>query len=153
MSPNYLVYVFLRETVWIDCQTCNIALAEAGIIRSKLSGRSSRTSLSDLDGEGCMNFCPDRYVKCAELCIHLSIHLPSPTHDRKNLHLLWKSYFWCNRFVSRQDLISWKVNVEYEVRPGITEEVGKQLQLITCCFLFNHMKRTSLTWRFEKFSS
>ncbi|XP_022877073.1 uncharacterized protein LOC111395325 [Olea europaea var. sylvestris] len=70
------------------------SLAEAGIIRSKLSGKSSRTSLSDLDGEGCMNFCPDR-------------------------------------FVSRQDLISWKVNVEYEVRPGITEEVGKQLQLIT----------------------
>ncbi|CAA2960577.1 Glucose-induced degradation protein 8 homolog [Olea europaea subsp. europaea] len=63
------------------------SLAEAGIIRSKLSGKSSRTSLSDLDGEGCMNFCPDR-------------------------------------FVSRQDLISWKVNVEYEVRPGITEEVS-----------------------------
>ncbi|KAL2546526.1 hypothetical protein Fot_15759 [Forsythia ovata] len=65
------------------------SLAEAGIIRSKLSERSSSTSLNDLEGEGFINFCPER-------------------------------------FISRQDLISWRAKVEYEVRPGITEEMSRK---------------------------
>lgn len=58
------------------------ALAEAGIIFSKLSQNSS-----DLDSREYVNFFP-------------------------------------NRFISRQDLISWKARLEYEFMPGIKEKVS-----------------------------
>ncbi|CAA2967133.1 Hypothetical predicted protein [Olea europaea subsp. europaea] len=43
------------------------SLAEAGIIRSKLSERSSSTSLDDLECDACSNFCPDRFVSRQDL--------------------------------------------------------------------------------------
>ncbi|XP_016506062.1 uncharacterized protein LOC107823872 [Nicotiana tabacum] len=34
--------------------------------------------------------------------------------------------FFPNRFLSRQDLISWKVKIEYEVMPGIDKEISRK---------------------------
>lgn len=30
---------------------------------------------------------------------------------------------WCSRFISRQDLIDWKAQLEYEFMPGLLEQV------------------------------
>ncbi|KAI8537627.1 hypothetical protein RHMOL_Rhmol09G0038800 [Rhododendron molle] len=62
------------------------ALAEAGIILSKLSGKNSSSDLDDSQG-------------------HEGV------------------YFFPERFLSRQDLIDWKVQLEYETVPGIEEKV------------------------------
>lgn len=40
--------------------------------------------------------------------------------------------FFC-RFISRQDLISWKAKLDYEVMPGLSEEVGKlNIDFVLC---------------------
>ncbi|GAV77479.1 hypothetical protein CFOL_v3_20950 [Cephalotus follicularis] len=62
------------------------ALAEAGIIPSKLSGKNS--SSDGLEGEGGV-------------------------------------YFFPKSFISRQDLINWKAQVEYELKPGIIEQISR----------------------------
>ncbi|KAF8033132.1 hypothetical protein BT93_D1892 [Corymbia citriodora subsp. variegata] len=62
------------------------ALAEAGIIPSKLSGEKSGSFFSDRHS---MLFFPDR-------------------------------------FISRQDLINWRVQLEYDFVPGLEEEISKK---------------------------
>ncbi|KAL6577707.1 hypothetical protein OROMI_010035 [Orobanche minor] len=62
------------------------SLAEAGVIRSKLSDRNS-SSNSNVGDQGCSKFFPER-------------------------------------FISRQDLISWKAKIEYRVTPRVQEEMS-----------------------------
>lgn len=62
------------------------SLAEAGIVRSKLSGGSYSSNLNN--------------------------NVESEAYDS----------FFPERFIARQDLVSWKAKTEYEVMPGISEE-------------------------------
>ncbi|XP_059454682.1 uncharacterized protein LOC132184908 [Corylus avellana] len=62
------------------------ALAEAGVIPSKLSQRNSTDN--DSEGQGDVHFSPEK-------------------------------------FISRQDLIYWKAQLEYELVPGIIEQISK----------------------------
>ncbi|PSR84917.1 Myosin-4 like [Actinidia chinensis var. chinensis] len=64
------------------------ALAEAGIILSRLSGKNSSSGCYDSEDQGGVYFLPER-------------------------------------FISRQDLIDWKAQLEYEVMPGVNEKISK----------------------------
>ncbi|GFZ21315.1 hypothetical protein Acr_29g0004770 [Actinidia rufa] len=64
------------------------ALAEAGIILSRLSGKNSSSGCYDSEVQGGVYFLPER-------------------------------------FISRQDLIDWKAQLEYEVMPGVNEKISK----------------------------
>ncbi|KAL0408815.1 UNVERIFIED_CONTAM: hypothetical protein Sradi_1815900 [Sesamum radiatum] len=66
------------------------SLAEAGIVRSKLSDANSGPNVNNIEDEGQVDFSPER-------------------------------------FISREDLVSWKAKIEYEVMPGIYEK-SKRLQ-------------------------
>lgn len=61
------------------------SLAEAGIVRSKLSDGNSGPNVNNVEDKGPVDFSPER-------------------------------------FISRQDLVSWKAKIEYEVMPGIYEK-------------------------------
>ncbi|KAK9276466.1 hypothetical protein L1049_005999 [Liquidambar formosana] len=63
------------------------ALAEAGVILSKLSGKNSSSGLDGAKGQGGVYFFPDR-------------------------------------FISRQDLINWKAQLNYEFMPGMIEKIS-----------------------------
>lgn len=65
------------------------ALAEAGIIQSKLSGKDSSSDLNDSKAQGGVNFFPDR-------------------------------------FISRQDLLNWKAQLDYEFSSGIIEKISRR---------------------------
>ncbi|PIN01017.1 hypothetical protein CDL12_26481 [Handroanthus impetiginosus] len=65
------------------------SLAEAGIIRSKLSDEGSGSN-------------------------------PDSVGDKQHV------YFSPERFITRQDLVSWKAKLEYEVKPGINGEMSRK---------------------------
>lgn len=66
------------------------SLAEAGIVRSKLSGGSYISNLNNnVESEACDSFFPER-------------------------------------FIARQDLVSWKAKTEYEVMPGISQVMSRK---------------------------
>ncbi|KAL8218593.1 hypothetical protein R6Q57_021966 [Mikania cordata] len=65
------------------------ALAEAGVVLSKLSGKSLHSDLDSSKGSEGVNYFPDRYI-------------------------------------SREDLISWRTNLEYQVMPGLNEEILRE---------------------------
>ncbi|KAI3452980.1 hypothetical protein Pfo_009643 [Paulownia fortunei] len=65
------------------------SLAEAGIVRSKLSDRNSGPNSNNVGDKGGVDFSPER-------------------------------------FISRQDLVSWIAKIEYEVMPGMDEEMSRK---------------------------
>ncbi|KAL0296774.1 UNVERIFIED_CONTAM: hypothetical protein Sradi_6729500 [Sesamum radiatum] len=65
------------------------SLAEAGIVRSKLSDMNSGPNVNNVEDKGQVDFSPER-------------------------------------FISRQDLVSWKAKIEYEVMPGIYEKMSRK---------------------------
>ncbi|KAG8382950.1 hypothetical protein BUALT_Bualt05G0133100 [Buddleja alternifolia] len=65
------------------------SLAEAGIVRSKLSDGNSGSNRHNVGDEGRVDFSPER-------------------------------------FICRQDLVSWKAKIDYEVVPGINEEMSRK---------------------------
>ncbi|XP_024989508.1 uncharacterized protein LOC112524095 [Cynara cardunculus var. scolymus] len=62
------------------------ALAEAGVVLSKLSGKNLTSDLDSSKSSGGVNFFPERLI-------------------------------------SREDLIGWRAKLEYEVMPGVNEEI------------------------------
>ncbi|KAL0446929.1 UNVERIFIED_CONTAM: hypothetical protein Slati_1820800 [Sesamum latifolium] len=65
------------------------SLAEAGIVRSKLSDVNSGPNVNNVEDKGQVDFSPER-------------------------------------FISREDLVSWKAKIEYEVMPGIYEKMSRK---------------------------
>ena len=97
--------LYIELCSWI----CYSGLAEAGVIPSKLSPNNSSDNGSE--GQGDMNFFPERYDMCTTFSNNFQISFS-----------LDKTYL-VSRFLSRQDLTVWKARLEYEFVPGIVEQV------------------------------
>ncbi|EXB99117.1 hypothetical protein L484_007025 [Morus notabilis] len=78
------------------------ALAEAGVVSSKLAHNSANNGFK---GEGDARFSPDIFVLTEQ-----------SIYDTADLSL------GKIRFISRQDLIDWRTQLEYQILPGLIEQ-------------------------------
>lgn len=115
----YVALIFyLRKNRFFEKFSNFTALAEAGIVLSKLSHNNASSALEDSKNQDA-KFFPERYSG-----VYFSWVL-SFALSNNNLLFIFKKYTILCRFISRQDLINWKAKLDYEVMPGINEEVGK----------------------------
>lgn len=127
--PSVIYSIIQRANIFSFFLTnCDPALAEAGIIPSKLLDREFASTPNVSEDQG-VCFFPNRYFDVWLPCLipsllfffsHFISFLPS------YLGMCFYLMFCCFRFLSRQDLVSWKAKIEYEVMPGIDKEVGEE---------------------------
>lgn len=115
------------------------ALAEAGVIHSKLSCMNS-TSLSDMGcchGQGKFSFFPERYsLTLLSILLSYFVLLFFPSFNF--CHFIFK----CS-FVSRFDLVNWKALVEY----SFTSEMNEKVLVI-----FDNLVVKLLCWKYVSVS-